>query len=144
MKITVIISIMVIRCCDCSPNSSCSGYVYDDHFVSLMFVSKGIRLMIYILHYLKDPKLWELWFIPYYGKCRICIINRIGEPRNLRSFGRWLGDFGFPRCPDSDALCCSYKTLNRRDMLPTSVVSLFRPRTACLAWIVRVWAPKPY
>ena len=20
-----------------------------------------------ILHYLKDPKLWELWYIPYYG-----------------------------------------------------------------------------
>ena len=26
-----------------------------------------IRLMIKILHYLKDPKLWELWYIPYYG-----------------------------------------------------------------------------
>ena len=24
-------------------------------------------LWIQILHYLKDPKLWELWFIPYYG-----------------------------------------------------------------------------
>ena len=33
--------------------------------------------MILILHYLKDPKLWELWYIPYYGKCRIYIINRI-------------------------------------------------------------------
>ena len=22
------------------------------------------RLMIYVLHYLKDPKLWELWYIP--------------------------------------------------------------------------------
>ena len=21
-----------------------------------------------ILHYLQDPKLWELWYIPYYGK----------------------------------------------------------------------------
>ena len=27
-----------------------------------------IRLMVKILHYLKDPKLWELWYIPYYGK----------------------------------------------------------------------------
>ena len=26
-----------------------------------------ILLMIYILQYLKDPKLWELWYIPYYG-----------------------------------------------------------------------------
>ena len=28
------------------------------------FISEGravLRLMIYILHYLKDPKLWELW-----------------------------------------------------------------------------------
>ena len=22
---------------------------------------------IYILHYLKDPKLWEVWCVPYYG-----------------------------------------------------------------------------
>ena len=32
--------------------------------------------MIEILHYLKDPKLWKLWYVPYYGKCRIYIINR--------------------------------------------------------------------
>ena len=31
--------------------------------------------MIQILHYLKDPKLWELWYIPYYGHCTIYIIN---------------------------------------------------------------------
>ena len=30
-----------------------------------------------ILHYLKDPKLWELWYIPYYGSCRILSINRM-------------------------------------------------------------------
>ena len=24
-----------------------------------------ILLMIEILHYLKDPKLWELWYVPY-------------------------------------------------------------------------------
>ena len=29
-----------------------------------------------ILHYLKDPKLWELWYVPYYGSCRILSINR--------------------------------------------------------------------
>ena len=26
-----------------------------------------IGLMDKILHYLKDPKLWELWYIPYNG-----------------------------------------------------------------------------
>ena len=30
-----------------------------------------------ILHDPKDPKLWELWYIPYYGSCRILSINRI-------------------------------------------------------------------
>ena len=35
-----------------------------------------IRLMDKILHYLKDPKLWELWYIPYYGSCRILSISR--------------------------------------------------------------------
>ena len=33
------------------------------------------RLMDKILHYFKDPKLWELWYIPYYGSCRILSIN---------------------------------------------------------------------
>ena len=32
-----------------------------------------------ILHDPKDPKLWELWYIPYYGSCRILSINRIGH-----------------------------------------------------------------
>ena len=36
-----------------------------------------LRLMIYNLHYLKDPKLWELWDIPYYGSCRISTMNRM-------------------------------------------------------------------
>ena len=30
-----------------------------------------------ILHDPKDPKLWELWYIPYYGSCRILSINRV-------------------------------------------------------------------
>ena len=30
-----------------------------------------------INHYLKDPKLWELGYIPYNGKCRIYIIHRM-------------------------------------------------------------------
>ena len=29
-----------------------------------------------ILHDPKDPKLWELWYIPYYGSCMILSINR--------------------------------------------------------------------
>ena len=33
-----------------------------------------------ILHDPKDPKLWELWYIPYYGSCRILSISRIIEP----------------------------------------------------------------
>ena len=36
---------------------------------------KPLLLMIEILHYLKDPKLWELWYIPYYGYCRMYTIN---------------------------------------------------------------------
>ena len=35
-----------------------------------------LRLMDKILHDLKDPELWELWYIPYYGSCRILSINR--------------------------------------------------------------------
>ena len=35
-----------------------------------------LRLMDKILHDPKDPKLWELWYIPYYGSCRILSINR--------------------------------------------------------------------
>ena len=35
-----------------------------------------LRLMDKILHDPKDSKLWELWYIPYYGSCRILSINR--------------------------------------------------------------------
>ena len=36
------------------------------------------RFMDKILHYLKDPKLWEVRYIPYYyGSCRILSISRI-------------------------------------------------------------------
>ena len=44
-----------------------------------------LLLMIQILHYLNDPKLWELWYIPYYGKYRIYIITRTN--RRLLSHG---------------------------------------------------------
>ena len=33
--------------------------------------------MIKTLHYLNDPRLWELWYILYYGYCRMYIINRM-------------------------------------------------------------------
>ena len=38
-----------------------------------------LRLMDKILHDPKDPKLWELWYIPSYGSCRILSINRMEE-----------------------------------------------------------------
>ena len=38
-----------------------------------------------ILHDPKDPKLWELWHIPYNGSCRILSINRI--IRTLKGVG---------------------------------------------------------
>ena len=44
------------------------------HLVVSQLVS-SIRLMDKILHDPKDSKLWELWYIPYYGSCRILSIN---------------------------------------------------------------------
>ena len=40
--------------------------------------------------YLKDPKLWELWYIPYYGSCRIHIINRRAILGGLGYEGSWV------------------------------------------------------
>ena len=40
-------------------------------------VLEVLLLMDKILHDPKDPKLWELWYIPYNGYCRILSINRI-------------------------------------------------------------------
>ena len=40
-------------------------------------VDLNLRLMDKILHYLLDPKLWELWHIPSCGSCRILSINSI-------------------------------------------------------------------
>ena len=47
-----------------------------------------------ILHDAKDPKLWELWYIPYNGSCRILSINLIKsllDPLDPRGFKarRW-------------------------------------------------------
>ena len=52
-----------------------------------------LRLMDKILHYLKDPKLWELRYIPYYGSCRILSINRSTplEPPALKDLMKVLG-----------------------------------------------------
>ena len=43
-----------------------------------------------ILHDPKDPKLWELWYIPYNGQCRILPINRMTEIK-----ARYLETWGF-------------------------------------------------
>ena len=43
----------------------------------MMRVTTQTMLMTEILHYLKDPKLWELWYISDNRYCRISIINRI-------------------------------------------------------------------
>ena len=66
-----------------------------------------------ILHDPKDPKLWELWYIPYYGSCRILSINRSlrllglktilraplkGSIRLLYGSYRGLGFLGFLGC----------------------------------------------
>ena len=37
------------------------------HMISSTPRVRHVRLMDKILHYLKDPKLWELWYIPYNG-----------------------------------------------------------------------------
>ena len=51
-----------------------------------------------ILHDPKDPKLWELWYIPHYGSCRILSISRITDhadssTRVLRGGGGVLVEF---------------------------------------------------
>ena len=40
-----------------------------------------------VLHYLKDPKLWELGYIPYYGSCRMYIINIWAVVKIMAPFG---------------------------------------------------------
>ena len=52
--------------------------IYWTHKVSSEKRLDGVLLlMIKILHYLKDPRLWELRYMPSYGSCTIYIINRI-------------------------------------------------------------------
>ena len=47
-----------------------------------------------ILHDPKDPKLWELWYIPYYGSCRILSINRSSQSRSFVGLDPWGLDPG--------------------------------------------------
>ena len=44
-----------------------------------------------ILHDPKDPKLWELWYIPYYGSCKILSINRCALEQRRESCLRRRG-----------------------------------------------------
>ena len=44
----------------------CLGFL-GHSFEFLQGCIRVILLMILILHCLKDPKLWEFWYIPYYG-----------------------------------------------------------------------------
>ena len=48
--------------------------------------SQKLLLIVQILHDLKEPKLWELWYIPYSGQwqCRLHIINRMGLGLGIR------------------------------------------------------------
>ena len=74
---------------------SLAGFrIYGAAGVGLTFTSFGlqihfgvIRLMDKILHYFKDPKLWELWYIPYYGSCRILSISRINPQPATQTLG---------------------------------------------------------
>ena len=43
------------------------SYAVTERQISITYVGLDILLMDKILHDLKDPKLWELWYIPYCG-----------------------------------------------------------------------------
>ena len=43
-----------------------------------------------ILHDPKDPKLWELWYIPYNGSCRILSINSTTSCKGYNGLGLGL------------------------------------------------------
>ena len=53
---------------DAGPDGCCDAGSGSRTAAGQQFSEKvDIRLMIQILHDLKDPKLWEFWNIPYYG-----------------------------------------------------------------------------
>ena len=62
----------------------------------------SLLLMDKILHYFKDPKLWELRYIPYSGSCRILSINRITGTQSPIPFEP--GSLGTSPSFQSDAL----------------------------------------
>ena len=78
---------------------------------SAAYKGSKIRLMDKILHDPKDPKLWELWYIPYYGSCRILSIVGILMPRPFETGCCLMKDPGpFPRfCRDTQ---CNYRGIN--------------------------------
>ena len=41
-------------------------------YICILTRKARVLLMDKILHDLKDPKLWELWYIPYYGHAGFC------------------------------------------------------------------------
>ena len=66
-----------------------------------------ILLMDKILHDPKDPKLGELWYIPYYGSCRILSIN--SSSYNCTPFLHSLltkGKLLLNRAPKIRFVCC--------------------------------------
>ena len=72
--------------CFCSVRDMCGPKEHLQHVLAHIVGTRScgssnahILLMVEILHYLKDPKLWELWYVPYYGQCRISIINRMSD-----------------------------------------------------------------
>ena len=52
---------------------------------------EAIRLMVKILHDLKDLKLWELRYIPYFGSCRILAITIPNPPKMVQAVGDCTG-----------------------------------------------------
>ena len=88
-----------------------------------------------ILHDPKDPKLWELWYIPYYGSCRILSINRSWatgvwvqhkDPHTQLSFFRvFLGALDL-LCPGELRLIWGFPKIGDRDpnIIPKIVGSL--------------------
>ena len=50
-------------------------------------------IYIYVLHYLNDPRLWELWYIRYYWECRNNV-NRMRVPSTVVERFLWWGSYG--------------------------------------------------
>ena len=69
-----------------------------------------IRLMDKILHDLKDSKLWELWYIPYNGYCRILSINSTFCRSPLKA-GSYFFGVQYKSAPSSESLSPKLQTL---------------------------------